>query len=73
MTITTNTVFENTKSEVADYVNNDDLKTIIAGIETKHGVKGLREFENSVTVMHDTQSPELLDYMEELMEEHLEG
>ena len=76
MTITTNSVFKNTKSELVngDYVTSDELRAIIKSINTEDGENGLKEFENSVTIMSDTGNHSaLLDYMEELSEEHLEG
>lgn len=71
-TINTVTVIENTKRELTEYVSADELTTIVTAINKASGVEGLKSFEDSVTIMSETGNHDaLLDYMEELMEEHL--
>lgn len=72
MSISINSVVEHTVREVANHVDKSELTTIVTAIESKGGIEAIKEFENAVTIMHETGNVEgLLDYMEELMEEHL--
>ena len=74
MTITTNSVFKNTVTELSDYISSDELRELLVKLYEANGIKGLTDFENNVTILTDTGNhPATLDYIEDLMENYLEG